>query len=116
MTTIHLRNESDDRYHMPLLGLEPAIGSALVLLIAYLWSNAIVGNGGLERLSSINSPREFWAGLEVLLKTGLLWLIGGLGAIVFWPIVTIHLLIRIIVFVVKSSLALHKSKPLTEVS
>ena len=82
---------------MPLLGLEASIGAAVFLAIAHLWTQHILATSAWDYVTSIGLEASVFTSYEVALKTGLFWLVGGLGALVFWPITLCHLLFRLLI-------------------
>ncbi len=90
----HLR-PAPKRKRSFFFGAEQALGSLLVLLVAYVLGiymtgshdgviSELTGTAGGDGLNSL----MFW------IVTGLFWLAGGVSALIFWPILITHLLVR----------------------
>ena len=77
-----------------LFGAEQALGSLVLLSVAYVLGILITGSheGVIRELSGVSenplSSLLFWV------VTGLFWLTGGVTAIIFWPVFLAHIVIR----------------------
>jgi hypothetical protein len=84
----------------PPLCTEHAVICALILGVAWVWSEAILDRWGGHSLTGNRNATDgyVWAQIEIFFKTGPIWLIGGIGALIYWPIFLIDSLRRVLTF------------------